>query len=112
MVKKLCDCTRIQFASYFNGFDCFIKYDRTDDYASQDAVDLLGHLGTLLSHVQPSIDQHPQVLFLCEVFQPLCPKPVSLHRVVVAKVQDLTPGLVKTHTIDLSPLILAVQIPL
>ncbi|NXT01576.1 ERAP1 aminopeptidase, partial [Jacana jacana] len=29
-------------------------------YASQDAIGLLGHLGTLLAHVQPPVDQHPQ----------------------------------------------------
>ncbi|GAB0177002.1 solute carrier family 13 member 4 [Grus japonensis] len=28
---------------------------------SQDAVGFLGHLGTLLAHVQPAVDQHPQV---------------------------------------------------
>jgi len=28
---------------------------------SQDAVGLLGHLGTLLAHVQPAVDQHVQV---------------------------------------------------
>jgi len=30
---------------------------------SQDAVVLLGHLGTLLAHVQLAVDQHPKVLF-------------------------------------------------
>jgi len=30
---------------------------------SQDAIDLLGHLGTLLAHVQLSVNQHPQVVF-------------------------------------------------
>ena len=29
--------------------------------ASQDAIGLLGHLGTLLAHVQPAGDQPPQV---------------------------------------------------
>ena len=56
---------------------------------SQDAVGLLGHPGTLLAYVQPSIDQYPQVHFLHTVFQPLCPKPVALPGAVVAKVQDL-----------------------
>ena len=45
---------------------------------NQDATGFLGHLGTLLAHVQPSIDQHAQVHFFHTVFQPLCPKPVAL----------------------------------
>ncbi|KAK4809529.1 hypothetical protein QYF61_015365 [Mycteria americana] len=56
---------------------------------SQDATGLLGHLGTLLAHVQPAVDQHPQVLFHRAVFQPLFSMPVALHGVVVAQVQDL-----------------------
>ena len=31
---------------------------------SQDAIGLLGHLGTLLAHVQSSASQHPQILSL------------------------------------------------
>ena len=70
-------------------------------------VRMLGHSHTLLAHVQLSIDQHSQVLFLCTVFQPLCPKPAALHGIVVAKVQDLalghriieSPGLEKTYKI-------------
>ncbi|KAK4830127.1 LOW QUALITY PROTEIN: hypothetical protein QYF61_008554 [Mycteria americana] len=50
---------------------------------SQDAIGLLGHLGTLLAHIQPAVNQHPQVLFLQAAFQPLFPKPVALHGVVV-----------------------------
>ncbi|KAK4816158.1 hypothetical protein QYF61_011540 [Mycteria americana] len=45
-------------------------------------------------------------------FQPLFPKPVALHGVVVTQVQDLALGLVKPHTIDLSPSIQPVQVPL
>jgi len=41
---------------------------------SQDAIGLLGHLGTQLAHVQSSVNQHPQIHFLYTVFQPLCPK--------------------------------------
>ncbi|KAK4827238.1 hypothetical protein QYF61_015685 [Mycteria americana] len=78
---------------------------------SQDAVGFLGHLGTLLACIQPAVDQHPQVLFCQAAFQPLFPKPVALHGAVVAQVQDLTLSL-KPHTIDLSPLIQPVQIPL
>ncbi|KAK4828478.1 hypothetical protein QYF61_026703 [Mycteria americana] len=77
---------------------------------SQDAVGLLGHLGTLLAHIQPAIDQHPQVLFHEAAFQPLFPKPVALHAVVVTQVQDLALGLVEPHTIGLGPLIQPVQI--
>ncbi|KAK4827151.1 hypothetical protein QYF61_015105 [Mycteria americana] len=45
-------------------------------------------------------------------FQPLFPKPVALHGVVVTQVQDLALGLVKPHTIDLGPSIQPVQLPL
>ncbi|KAK4815370.1 hypothetical protein QYF61_001358 [Mycteria americana] len=79
---------------------------------SQDAVGFLGHLGTLPAHVQPAVNQHPQVLFCQAAFQPLFPKPVALHGVVVTQVHDLALGLVKPHTIDLGPSIQPVQIPL
>ncbi|KAK4828479.1 LOW QUALITY PROTEIN: hypothetical protein QYF61_026704 [Mycteria americana] len=79
---------------------------------SQDAIGLLGHLGTLLAHIQPAIDQHSQVLFHEAAFQPLFPKPVALHGVVVAQVQDLALSLVKPHTIGLGPSIQPVQVPL
>ncbi|KAK4822029.1 hypothetical protein QYF61_006942 [Mycteria americana] len=79
---------------------------------SQDAVGLLGHLGTLLAHIQAAVNQHPQVLFHQAAFQPLFPEPVALHGVAVAQVQDLALGLVKPHTIDLSPSIQPVQVPL
>ncbi|KAK4814181.1 hypothetical protein QYF61_011904 [Mycteria americana] len=78
----------------------------------EDAVGLLGHLGTLLAHIQLAIDQHPQVLFRWAAFQPLFPKPVALHGVVVTQVQDPALGLVEPHTIGLSPLIQPVHIPL
>ncbi|KAK4807218.1 hypothetical protein QYF61_024338 [Mycteria americana] len=79
---------------------------------SQDAIGLLGHLGTLLAHIQPAVNQHPQVLLCLAAFQPLFPKPVALHGVAVAQVQDLALSLVEHHTIDLGPLIQPVQIPL
>ncbi|KAK4808358.1 hypothetical protein QYF61_026961 [Mycteria americana] len=41
---------------------------------SQDAIGFLGHLGTLLAHIQPAVDQHPQVLLCLAAFQPLFPK--------------------------------------
>ncbi|KAK4818053.1 LOW QUALITY PROTEIN: hypothetical protein QYF61_004580 [Mycteria americana] len=67
---------------------------------SQDAIGFLVHLGTLLAHIQLAVDQHPQVLFCWAAFQPLFPKPVALHGVVVTQVQDSAVGLVKLHTID------------
>ncbi|KAK4828336.1 hypothetical protein QYF61_025805 [Mycteria americana] len=76
------------------------------------AIGLLGHLGTLLAHIQLAVNQHPQVLFRQAAFQPLFPKPVALHGVAVAQVQDPALGLVEPHTIGLSPLIQPVQIPL
>jgi len=76
------------------------------------AIGLLGHLGTLLAHVQPSINQYPQVHFLCTVFQPLCSKLVVLPGVVVAKVQDPAFDFVEPHPIGFSSAIQPVQIPL
>ena len=79
---------------------------------SQDANGLLGHLGTLLAHVQPPVNQHPKVLFHQAAFQSLLPKPVALHGVVVTQVQEPAFGLVEAHTVGLDPLIQAVHIPL
>jgi len=79
---------------------------------SQDAAGLLGHLGTLLAHVQSVVDKQPQVLFLQAAFQPLLPKPVALRGIVVTEVQDASLSLVESHTVDLSPSIRPVQIPL
>ncbi|KAK4810530.1 LOW QUALITY PROTEIN: hypothetical protein QYF61_004493 [Mycteria americana] len=77
---------------------------------SQDAIGFLGHLGTLLAHIQAAVNQHSQVLFCLAAFQPLFPKPVALHGVAVA--QDLALGLVEPHTIDLGPSNQPVQVPL
>ncbi|KAK4806197.1 hypothetical protein QYF61_001120 [Mycteria americana] len=79
---------------------------------SQDAIGFLGHLGTLLAHIQVAVNQHPQVLLCQAAFQPLFPKPVALHGAAVAQVQDLALGLVEPHTIDLGPSIQPVQVPL
>ncbi|KAK4830422.1 hypothetical protein QYF61_011046 [Mycteria americana] len=79
---------------------------------SQDAIGFLGHLGTLLAHIQAAVNQHPQVLLCQAAFQPLFSKPVALHGVAVAQVQDLALGLVKPHTIHPSPSIQPVQVPL
>ncbi|KAK4807082.1 hypothetical protein QYF61_018423 [Mycteria americana] len=76
---------------------------------SQDAIGFLGRLGTLLAHIQAAVNQHPQVLLCLAAFQPLFPKPVALHGVAVAQVQDLALGLVEPHTIDLGPSIQPVQ---
>ncbi|KAK4816653.1 hypothetical protein QYF61_019630 [Mycteria americana] len=79
---------------------------------SQDAIGFLGHLGTLLAHIQLAVNQHPQVLLCLAAFQPLFPMPVALHGVAVAQVQDLAFGLVEPHTIGLGPSIQPVQVPL
>ncbi|KAJ7423224.1 hypothetical protein BTVI_10715 [Pitangus sulphuratus] len=72
----------------------------------QDAIGLLGHLGTLLALVQPAVNQYPQVPFCLATVQPLFLKPV------VAKVQDLSLGLVEPHTVGFSLSIQPVQVPL
>ncbi|KAK4824837.1 hypothetical protein QYF61_020210 [Mycteria americana] len=70
---------------------------------SQDAIGFLGRLGTLLAHIQVAVNQHPQVLFCQAAFQPLFPKPVASHGVVVAQAQDLALSLVEPHTVGPSP---------
>ena len=76
------------------------------------AVALHGHLGTLLAHVQPTVNQQTQVLLRRAAFQPLLPKPVVLHGVVVTQVQDPALGLVESPAVGLGPSIQPVQIPL
>jgi len=79
---------------------------------SQHAIGLLGHLGTLLAHIQLAVDQHPKILFQWAAFQPLLLKPVVLHGVSVTEVQHPALGLVESCTIDLGPLIQPVRISL
>jgi len=54
--------------------------------------------------------KHPKILFCWAAFQPLLPKPVAWHGVVVTTVQDPALGLVETHTVGLGPSIRSVQI--
>jgi len=79
---------------------------------SQDAVGLLGHLGTLMAHIQLSVDQHPKIFFRWVAFQSLFPKPVALHGVVVTEVQDLALSLAASRKIGFGALIQPVHIPL
>ncbi|KAK4824033.1 hypothetical protein QYF61_009624 [Mycteria americana] len=69
----------------------------------------LGHLGTLLAHIQAAVNQHSQVLLCQAAFQPLFPKPVALHGVAVAQVQDLALSFVEPHTTGPRPSIQPVQ---
>ncbi|KAK4823486.1 hypothetical protein QYF61_002550 [Mycteria americana] len=78
---------------------------------SQDAIGFLGHLGTLLAHIQLAVNQHSKVLLCLAAFQPLFLKPVALHGVAVTQVQDLALSLVEPHTVGLGPWIQPVQIP-
>ena len=47
--------------------------------ARMPSVSLLGHLGTLLAHVLPSVNQHSYVSFSHTFFQPLCLKLPRYH---------------------------------
>ncbi|KAJ7410144.1 hypothetical protein WISP_111202 [Willisornis vidua] len=78
----------------------------------QDAIGLLGHLGTLLAHVQLPLNQNLQVPFCLSALQLLHPQPLELHGVVISKVQDPALGLVEPHTTEFSPSIQPVQVPL
>ena len=68
---------------------------------SQDAIGLLGHLGTLLAHIQPTVHQYTKVPFHQAAFQPHLPRSVGLLGVVVTKMQDLTLGSIEAHTVNL-----------
>jgi len=110
--------TNIIEVFHFRGFGGLQGHDHlptpaghTIPETSQDAVGLLCHLGTLLAHVQLAVKQHPKVLFRWAAFQPLLPKPVVLHGVIVTQVQDLAFGLVEPLTVGHGPLIQSVQIP-
>ncbi|RMB99698.1 hypothetical protein DUI87_23700 [Hirundo rustica rustica] len=77
----------------------------------QDAIGLLGHLGTrwlMFSRCR----QHPQLLHPLGIFQPLCPQPAALQGIIVTQVQDPALGLTEPHPVGLGPLIQPVQIPL
>ncbi|KAK4827619.1 hypothetical protein QYF61_019544 [Mycteria americana] len=84
------------------------------------SLDTLQHLNVSLvvggpklnTGFEAAVNKHPQVLLCLAAFQPLFPKPVALHGVAVAQVQDLALSLVKPHTIDLGPSIQPVQVPL
>ncbi|KAK4817086.1 hypothetical protein QYF61_027917 [Mycteria americana] len=70
-------------------------------------------LDTLQPLNVPLVVRDPKLNTVFEAaFQPLFPKPVALHGVVVTQVQDPTLGLVESYTTDLSPSIQPVQIPL
>ncbi|KAJ7414846.1 Glycine receptor subunit alpha-3 [Willisornis vidua] len=68
----------------------------------QDAIGLLGCLGTLMVHVQFPVNQNHQIPFCLASLQPLYAQPVALQGVVVAKVQDMGLGSVKHLWIKLS----------
>ena len=79
---------------------------------SQDAIGLLGHLGTLLAHIQPTVHQYTKAPFHQAAFQPHLPKPVGLPGVVVTKMQDPTLGPIETHTVNFGPSTQSIQVPL
>ncbi|KAJ7427619.1 hypothetical protein WISP_05340 [Willisornis vidua] len=60
------------------GINCSIPAGHSIADTSQDVTGLLGHLDTLLAHVQPAVNQHTQVLFHQASFQPPFPQPVAL----------------------------------
>ncbi|RMC13421.1 hypothetical protein DUI87_10959 [Hirundo rustica rustica] len=78
----------------------------------QDAIGPLGHLGTLLAHVQLLSPVPPGAFFLLDAVQPHHPQPIILQGVVVAKMQELALGLIKPHLIRLCPSIQLFQISL
>ncbi|KAJ7426288.1 hypothetical protein WISP_17385 [Willisornis vidua] len=98
---------RVQEKNHFPG-----PVGHTVADTGQDAIGLLGHQGTLLAHVQPSVKPNPQVPFHLVALQPLCAQPVALHGVVVSKVQDPAFGLIELHPVGISSSLHSFQVPL
>ncbi|KAK4821781.1 hypothetical protein QYF61_002197 [Mycteria americana] len=71
------------------------------------SLDTLQHLNVSLVVGGPKLNTVFEA-----AFQPLFPKPVALHGVVVAQVQDLALSFVEPHTTGPSPSIQPVQVPL
>jgi len=107
VLEDQCHQCRGQWHDHF-----LTRADRTIPDTSQDAFGLLGHLSTLLVHVQLAVKLHPKILLHWTAFQPLFPKPITLRGVVVTEVEGPTLGLVEPHTVGLSPSIQSVQMPL
>ena len=69
---------------------------------TQDAIGLLGYLGTLLAHVHSRASISTPRSISYTVFQPLCPMPVALPGVAMTKVQD--PGTRHSVLVNFIPL--------
>ena len=80
--------------------------------APQDAVCPLGCQGTLLTHIEPAVDQHPQIPFCRAALQPLLSQSVLVPGVTLSQMQNLTFVLVKFHAIDDCPMLQSIQVPL
>jgi len=68
-----------------NQFLCPAGHTISD--AGPDAVGLLGHLGTVLTSIQPAPNQHSRVLSCQASSQPLFPRPIPLYGFVVTQGQ-------------------------
>lgn len=71
--------------------------------AVQDAVGLLGHLGTLLAHIQLAV--YPYVLLFWSAFQPVFSKSTWLHGIIMTQMQHPALTVVEYPVIGLISLI-------
>lgn len=71
--------------------------------AVQDAVGLLGHLGTLLAHIQLAV--YPYVLLFWAAFQPVFSKSTWLHGIIMPQMQHPALTVVEYPMIGLISLI-------
>jgi len=78
---------------------------------SQDAVGLLGHLGTQLAPVQLAVHQQPRCSPTGQLSTHCSPTPVALHGVILTQAQDPALSLVEPHTVRLGLSIEPVQNP-
>ncbi|KAK4806807.1 hypothetical protein QYF61_005603 [Mycteria americana] len=77
-----------------------------------DAVCPLGCQGTLLTHIEPAVNQHPQIPFCRAALQPLLSQFILVPGITPCQVQNPAFGLVKFHAIDDCPMLQSIQIPL
>lgn len=67
-----------------------------------------GCKGSLLTHVQLPIHQHPQVFFCRAAFNPFISQLVLVMGIASTQVQDLAFGFVEPHEVHLGPLLVCV----
>ncbi|KAK4811354.1 LOW QUALITY PROTEIN: hypothetical protein QYF61_027583 [Mycteria americana] len=66
--------------------------------------------GTLLTHIEPAVNQHPQVPFCRAALQPLLSQSILVSSVTPSQVQNLAFVLIKFHAIDDCPMLQSIPL--